>query len=136
VIVIDASALSKYVLKESLWRNVRDFILANKPLVSVDLLIKEVLNVIWSYAVTLKVIDRSTAEELVDGVMGLIKTGVIILENSDQYLSEAVKIAFENSISVFDSLYIAQALKHGELLTSDEKQAEVARKLNVKVHYI
>lgn len=136
MIVIDASALSKYVLKESLWRNVRDFILANKPLVSVDLLIKEVLNVIWSYAVTLKVIDRSTAEELVDGVMGLIRTGVIILENSDQYLSEAVKIAFENSISVFDSLYIAQALKRGELLTSDEKQAEVARKLNVKVHYI
>ncbi|PUA31782.1 MAG: hypothetical protein B7O98_08255 [Zestosphaera tikiterensis] len=136
MIVIDASALSKYVLKESLWRSVRDFILANKPLVSVDLLIKEVLNVIWGYAVTLKVIDRSAAEELVDGVMGLIKTGVILLENSDQYLSEAVKIAFENSISVFDSLYIAQALKHGGLLTSDEKQAEVARKLNVKVHYI
>jgi len=136
VIVIDASALSKYVLKESLWRSVRDFILANKPLVSVDLLIKEVLNVIWGYAVTLKVIDRSAAEELVDGVMGLIKTGVILLENSDQYLSEAVKIAFENSISVFNSLYIAQALKHGGLLTSDEKQAEVARKLNVKVHYI
>lgn len=136
MIVIDASALSKYVLKESLWRSVRDFILANKPLVSVDLLIKEVLNVIWGYAVTLKVIDRSAAEELVDGVMGLIKTGVILLENSDQYLSEAVKIAFENSISVFNSLYIAQALKHGGLLTSDEKQAEVARKLNVKVHYI
>ncbi len=136
MIVVDASTLAKYVLKESNWRSVRNFILANKPLLSLELLLNEVLNVLWKYAVMLKAIDRSSAEELADGVINLIKTGVIVLENSDQYLSEAIKIAFENSIPVFDSLYIAQALKHKELLTSDERQAKVAEKLNIKVHYI
>jgi predicted nucleic acid-binding protein len=37
---------------------------------------------------------------------------------------------------VYDALYIAQAENYGEILTSDEKQGEIARKLGIKVHKI
>ena len=36
----------------------------------------------------------------------------------------------------YDAIYLAQAKKHGELLTSDEKQRRAAEKIGVKVKYI
>ena len=70
------------------------------------------------------------------GFLELVRTGVIIIEPEDKYIAEALEIALNHDISIYDSLYISLALKYGELLTCDARQAEVASKLGVKVYYI
>jgi len=66
----------------------------------------------------------------------LLKVGVIVLESESDYIEEALRIALREGVTLYDSLYLAQTRKLGELLTSDEKQAEVATKLNIKVHLV
>jgi predicted nucleic acid-binding protein len=63
----------------------------------------------------------------------LVDSQVIILENELKHLKRTLKIALEHDITVCDALYIAQAENYGEILTSDEKQGEIARKLGIKV---
>ncbi|WP_342452666.1 type II toxin-antitoxin system VapC family toxin [Thermococcus stetteri] len=61
---------------------------------------------------------------------------VLFLENPLEYLSQAREIACEKRITVYDALYIAQALKYGKLATSDGKQGKTAEKLGVEVVYL
>jgi predicted nucleic acid-binding protein len=61
---------------------------------------------------------------------------VLFLEDPLEYLPQAREIACEERITVYDALYIAQALKYGKLATSDEKQGRVAEKLGVEVTYL
>jgi len=53
------------------------------------------------------------------------------------HLDKAFDIATQNSIPVYDALYIAQAITHNvPLATSDKRQAEVAEKLKVQAIFI
>jgi predicted nucleic acid-binding protein len=59
----------------------------------------------------------------------LVRNEIIEIEPQDNYLDLAFKFALRNKITVYDSLYIVQAMKKkAELLTSDEKQAKIAEK--------
>ncbi len=58
MIVIDASALTKYVLHEEGWEAVSTYIKGAKPLYSVDHFVKEVGNAIWRYSYLRKTIKR------------------------------------------------------------------------------
>jgi len=136
VIVVDASALVKYLLREEGWEEASRYVRTMKPLYSLDHVLKEVANVIWKDASTRKVITSKFAMRLYDLVERLIDSQVIILENELKHLKRAIEIALEHNITVYDSLYIAQAEKYGEILTSDEKQGEVARKLGIRVHKV
>ncbi|MGC8544176.1 MAG: type II toxin-antitoxin system VapC family toxin [Vulcanisaeta sp.] len=130
--VIDASALAKYVLRERGWREVYEFIRANKPIYSVDLIIKEVTNTLWKYVKRQSITDN-VALELFDAVMELFDSGVIALEPERYYLRDALTIALRSGITVYDSLYVAQAMVKGPLLTCDKEQANAARGLGVSV---
>jgi len=61
---------------------------------------------------------------------------VIALEPEAGYVQAALRIALEHGVTFYDSLYIAQARRYGELLTSDKRQAEAAAKLGIKVHLV
>jgi predicted nucleic acid-binding protein len=133
--VIDASSLAKYVLKEAGWREVRRAL--EEETVSVDHVLKEVANAVWRKAVILKLEPVEAAWKRLHVLLKLVEEGVIVVEDEQKYLSEAFKIAVENKIAVYDALYLAQAIKlKAALVTSDEKQANVARELGIKVHYI
>jgi len=59
---------------------------------------------------------------------------VIRVEDEGEYLKDAFRIALHEGITIYDSLYIAQAMKHkAKLLTSDKGQAKVAQSLGLKV---
>ena len=133
MIVIDASTLAKYILKETNWSEVKSFLLLD--LCSIDHIAKEVANAIWKHTVLYR---RFTKEEYLNAINVLKKllNDVIVIESQMKYLDKAIDIAFKYKLTIYDSLYIAQALRYEELLTSDEKQAEVARDLGVKVYYI
>ena len=131
MIVIDASALAKYLLRERGWRSIEHYL--EKGVYSVDHVVKEVANAIWKHAVLRGAINVANALELYK-VLKMLLGDVIIIEPQEKYMDEALRIALENRITLYDALYIAQALSKGGLLTADDGQARVAEKLGVKVY--
>ncbi|MHC1580025.1 MAG: type II toxin-antitoxin system VapC family toxin [Candidatus Alkanophagales archaeon] len=61
---------------------------------------------------------------------------VVTSEPLEEYLDAAVGIAVEARIAVYDALYLAQARNFGRLLTSDERQCDVARKLGIRAEFV
>jgi len=131
VIVIDSSSLAKYLLREAGWEVISQYI-RRGSVYSLDHALKEVSNAIWRHYCLKKAIEASKAKELYQALRKLIKAGAIILESEEQYIDEAVEISIEHHLTVYDSLYIAQAFhRRNALLTSDEKQAKIAEKMNI-----
>ena len=121
--VIDASALVKFILKEEDWNKVADFLKAGT--ISVDLVIKETVNAIWK-RVMRKEISLEEAKSMFEAMKEILNKAVII-ENEMDYIDEAFEISIRRNVTVYDSLYIALAKKKKlELLTADEIQAQVA----------
>ena len=135
MIVVDASALAKYILKEYNWRNIRKVL--EEEAISLDHVVKEVANAIWKRSVVLNQEPPDVARTRLQLLKRLVNEAVVGIENELEYLDKAFEIAVENGITVYDALYIAQAIAHNaELLTSDKKQAEVAKRLGLKVRYV
>jgi predicted nucleic acid-binding protein len=137
VIVIDSSAFSKFLLREEGWEGVIPYLEPDLEPYSVDMLILETTNVIWKYVRKYGLITEEHALRLHEGMMKLVDENVIVLESSGKYLNTALRIAMAHDIPVYDSLFIAQAKSLGaELITSDRRQGEVARKLGLEVIHI
>ena len=130
MIVIDASVLAAFILKEPGWRNLVKYV---KNAVSVDLVFKEVANVIWKACRIRKIVDEDQARRLYS-ILESMRDKNIFLESEDRYLGDALEIALENEITVYDALYIALAARRKlPLATLDKRQEEVAARLGVKV---
>jgi predicted nucleic acid-binding protein len=56
VIVVDASALAKYLLREEGWEEVSRYVRTMRPLYSLEHVLKEVTNAVWRDASTRKVV--------------------------------------------------------------------------------
>lgn len=124
---IDSSALIKYFSREEGWDRVRD--LMRDGVITLDLAVKEIANALWKKVVRGEMEYRVAAEILRDIVEGK----PFPIEKQDIYILEAFKIACENGITIYDSLFIALAkAKNLEIITSDSRQAETARKIGVK----
>jgi predicted nucleic acid-binding protein len=130
--VIDASVLGSFLRKEPDWEKLANHI---KNVIAVDLIIKEVSNVLWKDLYIRKSVDKDTVFELYRLMKSLLGVN-ILLENEEKYLDDAFEIAILTGVSIYDSLYIAQAKKNKlPLITLDMKQKEAAEKVGVKVIY-
>ena len=78
------------LLKEKGWREVYEIIRTNSPIYSIDLMLKEIANVLWKY-VRRWLISDEVALELFSAVMYLVDSGVILLEPAEEYLRDALK---------------------------------------------
>jgi predicted nucleic acid-binding protein len=129
VIVIDASALSAFVLREEGWRNLAGY-LANA--VAPDHVAKEVANAIWRAARTSALTEEESRKAF--SVLLRMVGRNIVLEPELKYLDEAFRISLTYGITVYDALYVALALKRNlPLLTLDEGQKRVAGALGIHV---
>ena len=117
MIVIDASSIAKYILREENWED--------EPY-SLTLALAEVSNAIWKHHVLYKEISYEDAKTMFNALEKL--KDVVIFESFENYLKEAMKISIKEKITIYDALYLAQAKKFSSLLTSDEKQWKVAKK--------
>jgi len=126
--VIDSSALVKYLSREAGWEKTREIIL--EGVITLDLAIKEIINALWK-----KVSRNEMSFELaLKIVKDLVEGKPFPIESQEQYLVEAFEISIKNKITIYDALFITFAKKRGlELITSDMKQADVARELGIKV---
>jgi predicted nucleic acid-binding protein len=133
-IVIDSSILAKFILREEGWERIRD-VISRKPY-TLELAMEEVVNVIWRRITLLADISIEKAFILLSDLLEMKKT-LLIVEPQDHYLNQALKIAVENKISIYDVLFIAQAItKQATLVSSDREQCRVAEKLNIEVIYV
>ena len=123
MIVIDASALAKFILKEERWERVADFLKAGT--ISVDHVMKETVNAIWKRLIRGE-ISLEDARSMFEAMKEILGKAVVI-ENEMNYIDEAFEISIKHNITIYDSLYIALAKKKKlELLTSDEIQTQTA----------
>jgi len=135
VIVIDASALAKFVLREENWERVYEVL--SKETISVDHVVKEVANAIWKHYSIYKACSLDVAVKRFQLLRKIIDEELVSLESELKYLDKAFEIAIQNNIPVYDALYIAQAITHSTpLATSDKRQADIAEKIKVQVVYI
>ena len=135
MIVIDASALAKFVLREENWERVYEVL--SKETISVDHVVKEVANAIWKHYSIYKACSLDAAVKRFQLLRKIIDEELVSLESELKYLDKAFEIAIQNNIPVYDALYIAQAITHSTpLATSDKRQADIAEKIKVQVVYI
>ncbi len=102
MIVIDASSLAKYVLREENWFKVEKYLYRDNIL-SIDLLLKEVLNAIWKHCTLLKTISYEIALNKKGILYKLVKENVIVIESESKYLDKGFTIAVENYIPIYDA---------------------------------
>lgn len=127
MIVIDSSALAKYLLREDGWREVRKYL--EEGCVTLDLAIKEVVNALWK-RVVMGHLDEGYAKEV---VRSFLESGIVKVEGQGQLLEEALSVAVRRKMTVYDSMFIVLAKRRGlPLLTSDRGQAEAAREEGVE----
>ena len=127
MIVIDSSALAKYLLKEEGWREVRKHL--EEGCVTLGLAIEEVVNALWK-RIVMGHLDEGYAKEV---VRSFLESGIVKVEKQDQFLEEALSVAVRRKMTVYDSMFIALAKKRGlPLLTSDKEQAKAAEEEGVK----
>lgn len=130
MIVVDASALIAFLLREEGWKNLAQYMVQT---ISVDHALKEFYNALWKSVNVKKHIDLTYAAEIIDLLHSYVKNNMVI-EPEAVYLDKALEIALNYNITVYDAIYIAQALQHNKpLLTLDQKQREVANKLGIRV---
>lgn len=129
MVVVDASALIAFLLREEGWLEISKYMVETT---SVDHIVKEFYNAVWRAVNVRRVINVTDAERII----ALFKTYLeknMIIEPETKYIEGAFKIALEHNITVYDAIYIEQALKCNKpLLTLDQKQREVAEKLGVE----
>ncbi|RLE51973.1 MAG: PIN domain nuclease [Candidatus Methanomethylicota archaeon] len=134
--VIDASSLIKYLFKERNWLKIEEQLL-KEEVHTIDHAAKELLNALWKSTTLYKIFTEDIAIEKWKLFKKLIGEKVIILENQEELLEEALQIALSHQITVYDALYLAQANKlKAPLLTSDQKQANAAKKMNINTIFI
>lgn len=132
MIVVDASSLAKYILREEGWESVKTYL--SKELCSLDLALLEVSNAIWKHHILHAKISLNEALFMFNALEKL--KDVLIFESPASYLAEAEKIAINERISVYDAAYLSQAKKYGFILTSDKKQSGIAKNMRVSVEYV
>ncbi|MCC6013759.1 MAG: type II toxin-antitoxin system VapC family toxin [Candidatus Verstraetearchaeota archaeon] len=130
MIVVDASAVIAFFLKEKCWESLKPYM---KETISIDHIIKEFYNAVWKATYLLKILDHKSAYNVIK-LFNIYLEKNIIIEPETKYIDKAFNIALEKGISIYDALYIALAIsKNMSLLTLDEKQKNVALELGAKV---
>ncbi len=122
--------LAKYLLKEEGW-NEAERLIAARPY-TVELAVVEVASAIWRRVTLLGDITPATAEALIDCLLE-VSDKVLRVEGQGQYLKAAFSIAVERGLTVYDAIYVAQALeRRAALATADAGQARAAMELGVE----
>lgn len=129
--VVDSSAICKYILREEGWIEVRKCF--EEGSITFELALKEVLNALWKRIIRKEV----KFEYAIKVVEKLMEYSFFKIEKQNEYMLSAFKIASKRKITIYDALFIALAKKLNlPLITSDKKQAEIAKLENIKVAYI
>lgn len=117
--IIDASVLASYLVRDEFFEDARE-ILYTADIIIPDLIVPEVANVIWKHVYLYHRINVDEALELINNMNILIKNLEVV--SSIKVIGNALKIAVEIGITVYDAIYLALIIdKNEKLKTFDEK---------------
>lgn len=130
MIVVDASAIIAFFLREEGWMELSKYMVRT---VSIDHVVKEFYNAVWKAVIVYRRMSVEEAYRVIDLFKSYLSRNMEVRAEED-YLDKALKIALENGVTVYDALYVALAVYEGKpLLTLDEKQRESSKKYGVTV---
>ncbi|MHA1265560.1 MAG: type II toxin-antitoxin system VapC family toxin [Candidatus Helarchaeota archaeon] len=118
--VIDSGIFASIVVKDEFYKHSKRYLRSRKS--TLDFSFAEAGTVIWKH-VQMGRISRTGSEKRVKLLGALINTSHVY--KAESYLGEALNLAIENNISVYDALFIALARALNEkLITTDKKLYE------------
>ncbi len=133
--IIDSSALVAFCLNEDGLNKERMKELFLSGTLSIELIEAESANAI----LVLKrrgLVDQRTAKAAIESLIELSNYNIKMMPQNE-LVSEAFETADSYKASVYDLLYVLLARRtSGSLASKDEKQKEIARKLNIKIEDI
>jgi predicted nucleic acid-binding protein len=130
VIVVDASAVIAFLLREEGWEALVPYM---KQTMSVDHVVKEFYNAVWKATYLTKTLDRESARSVIKLFNTYLKKNVVLVPEA-KHIDEAFNIALEKGVPIYDALYIALAIgERAPLLTLDEEQRSTALELGIRV---
>jgi predicted nucleic acid-binding protein len=130
-VIIDASVISAFLLKEEGWKDIGAIL--EDGTFATELVVTETCNAILS-AVRRKRINEEEAREALKILVDFIDANIKIVRQDGVLLSEAFQNAKENDLAIYDSIHIVLARKlRGSLASRGPKQIEVAKKSKVNV---
>lgn len=136
MIMIDANVIVKLALQEpdslEVSKTVYDSLFGGEEIVTVDIALAEALNALWKHNVIVKDLNDAKfhlgCSEIIEFWNNIDK-----VEGKD-IAAEAKDIAKASRLTVYDSFYVAAALKNKAVLfTFDKKIIANAEKLKVKL---
>ena len=129
MIVLDASALLKYVVREHGWVEVERLLMRGCKTLHIAL-----AEVAMALEVGVKVghFDREVALRAVKALKEIVREGVVELLNDWEFVERATEIALEKRIPVLEAMYVAAAEVEGAIATCVRRQAVVARELGIE----
>lgn len=98
MIVVDASALTAFILKEPGWEALSKYLTYST---SVDHVVKEVSNAIWKAHKVRNLIGKDIAIKLYRILKSMINTNVI-LEPEEVFMDKVFEIALETGLTLYD----------------------------------
>ncbi len=130
MIVVDASILVAFFLRESGWRSLAKYLTRT---ISLDMAVKEFYNAVWKAVLVRKSLSVDEASRVIE-LFRKYLSGNMVLENELDYIDQGFQIALKEGITVYDALYISLALeKNAPLASLDNKQRRVAERLGIQV---
>ncbi len=130
MIVIDSSVFASLIVKDEFYEVCKKFVTGRKA--TVDLAYAEVGNVLWKHVK----IGRIPVEEVAKRVELLVMMiGTSKVFKTKELLPDAVKLAVNYGVTVYDALFVSLALKlNAELVTTDSKLYEKLRGTGLENH--
>ena len=129
MIVVDASALAAFILREEGWRRLAKYL---ADAIAPDHVVKEVANAVWRAARLRGLLSEEEAWRAYALLHRMIGKN-LVLEPKLKYLDKALEI-MARRVAVYDAIYLALALeKELPLLTLDERQRRAAEALGIRV---
>ena len=133
--ILDTSIIAAIFFKEELSEKVENKVSEYQKLITVDISLAELTNVACKRVEIFgesKEICFKSLEKSIE-----FATKVCEILNTDMLYKNAFKIAIENKISAYDSLFIAASqIKKTPLLTLDKKLGRIGEKADIEVQII
>jgi len=133
--IVDASVIMNYLILDEHTENAQAFfdsITEVDNLLVPEFCLLECANVLWKH-VRFHDMPQIIAENLVSDIFGL----PLELSSIKPVLQAALQIGLRNELALYDSVYIAFALRtNTTLLTVDQKQGKAATREGAKLKHI
>lgn len=136
MIVIDSSAVIKIIITEedsNLARQVFSKITEQgEPMLAPNIIFSEVMNGLWKHNVLLKDINRRKLDLARSSFASIYNS--LELSSQTELAQEAMKLATENRITFYDSLYVALSIKtRSQLFTFDKPLKNKAKETGLEI---